>query len=89
MEEVDGVKFIVSAGDRGLHKEKEIISEEVEVKKAKNVKTYPCKEPWCGKKFERVGHLNQHIVTVHLKESLYQCKEPGCDEKFGIQIHLN
>ena len=59
VEEVEEVKRNPSARGKGLHKEKDEISEES--KKADKVKTYPCKEPGCGKRFGRLVYLSTGV----------------------------
>ena len=83
VEEGYGVKYDAGAGGKGLHMEKEMISEELKFKKAEEVNTYLCK------KFGRREHLNRHIGIVHFNERLSHCEETDCDKKFARRSHLN
>merc|ERR1719341_2392737 len=64
----------------------ENVSEELQFRK---VKPYICKEPCCGKKFERRKNLNKHISSMHFNKRSHPCKEPGCEKGFVGRGDLN
>ena len=64
----------------------ENVSEELKFRK---LKPYICKEPCCGRKFERRKNLNKHIRSMHFNERPHPCKEPGCGKGFVSRGDLN
>ena len=61
MEDLQEEAVDENAGRKGLHVEKENISEELQFKKDDKVRAYPCKEPGCGKKFG----TSKYLQTTH------------------------
>ncbi|KAI0937390.1 hypothetical protein AcV5_005308 [Taiwanofungus camphoratus] len=54
----------------------------------KNMRTYMCKVPGCGKCFARGEHLKRHVRSIHTNEKPHKCPFPGCGKDFSRHDNL-
>lgn len=51
-------------------------------------RTFVCAKEGCGKSFNRVYKLKEHVETVHEERKQYVCTGDGCGKRFGLKSNL-
>mmetsp|Transcript_36731 Transcript_36731/g.27192 ORF Transcript_36731/g.27192 Transcript_36731/m.27192 type:complete len:96 (+) Transcript_36731:47-334(+) len=60
-----------------------------ELEENQNTMPYKCPYEGCDKAFTRMGSLNFHINSKHLKIKTFECSYEGCGKKFADKGSLN